>query len=257
MDIKPLPRRLAATSLALAFAGPAAAQVSPASMHDAASQKVLAAIEHTPTAGHPDLYGEFAGMQHLASGDYKAAMKYFLIGASYADKLSQLSIGLMYLNGQGVKKDPVTAFAWIAIAAERKYPRFLATRDAVWAGLDAQQREQAKALIERLYPEYGDLTAQPRMAKRLRWERTELTGSYLGEQIGPMASLTPGEFTGTGAQPPCGAATIGGVPITGCGNLADVQWYWDPKDYFKARDAEWSGTVTVGKVNQGVTSQGK
>lgn len=255
MDMKLLPCRLVAASLALAFAGTAAAQASPAAgMHDDASQKVLAAMERTPTEGHPDLYGEFAGMQHFASGDYKAAMKYFLIGARYADKLSQLSIGLMYLNGQGVEKDPVAAFAWIAIAAERKYPSFLATRDAVWAKLDAQQREQAKALIEKLYPEYGDLTAQPRMAKRLRWNRTRLTGSYLGAPIGPLSSLTPEQFTGTGPMPPCGADTVDGLPITGCGNVAQIDWYWNPKDYFKTRDAEWTGTVTIGKIRQAATT---
>lgn len=245
------------TGLGLLFAGQAMAQSSappaPASMHDAASQKMLAAMARTPTAGHPDLYGEFNGMQRLAAGHYQAAMKYFLIGARFADKLSQLSIGLMYLNGHGVKKDPVTAFAWIAIAAERKYPSFLATRNAVWAKLDASQRAQAKLLIDKLYPEYGDLTAKPRMAKRLRWSRTQLTGSYLGGQIGPMASLTPGQLTGTSPPPACGADTIDGLPMTGCGNIAKATWYWNPKDYFKARDATWTGTVTVGQVQTSAT----
>ena len=241
--------------LGLLFAGQAIAQSSaPASMHDAASQKMLAAMDHTPTSGHPDLYGEFNGMQRLAAGHYQAAMKYFLLGARFADKLSQLSIGLMYLNGQGVKKDPVTAFAWIAIAAERKYPSFLATRDSVWAKLDASQRAQAKALIDKLYPVYGDLTAKPRMAKHLRRSRTQLTGSYLGGQIGPMSSLTPEQFTGTGPMPDCGADTIDGLPITGCGNIAKATWYWNPKEYFKVRDATWTGTVTIGAVKRGETS---
>jgi hypothetical protein len=123
----------------------------------------------------------------------------------------------------------------------------------VWAKLDASQRAQAKALIDKLYPVYGDLTAKPRMAKRLRWSRTQLTGSYLGGQIGPMSSLTPEQFTGTGPMPDCGADTIGGLPITGCGNIAKATWYWNPKDYFKARDATWTGTVTIGAVKRGKT----
>ena len=159
-------------------------------MQSKASQDLLDAMSNTPTYGHPDLAGEFAGMHHYAAGDYKGAMKEFLIGARFADKLSQMSIGLMYLNGEGVRKDPVTAFAWIALAAERKYPKFLVTRDAVWAGLDTTQREQAKALLEQLYPEYGDASAKPRMIKRMRWDLTHLTGSYLGSQIGPIASVT-------------------------------------------------------------------
>jgi TPR repeat protein len=254
MSIKSI-RRWVVVSLLSAFAGIAAAQAPNASIHNTRSQKILAAMDHTSTQGHPDLYGEFNGMQRYAAGHYKAAMKYFLIGARFADKLSQLSIGLMYLNGEGVKKDPVTAFAWIAIAAERKYPGFITTRDALWAKLDGQQRTQAKALIEKLYPEYGDLVAKSRMAKRLRWNRSDMTGSYLGGPVGgPMSSLTPGQFTGTGPMPPCGADTIDGLPITGCGNLAQADWYWNPKDYFRVRDAEWTGTVTIGKVKQGKSS---
>lgn len=228
------------------------------------SQERLDAMSRTPTWGHPDLYGEFAGMQRYGAGNYKAAMKYFLIGARFADKLSQLSIGLMYLNGEGVQKDPVAAFAWVALAAERKYPKFLDTRDAIWAGLDVAQREQAKAMVERLYPEYGDATAKPRLANRMRWARTQLTGSLLGGQIGPIASVTPAQFfngsnlpgsSGGARMPDCGADTMAGLPITGCGVLANVKWYWNPKSYFEERDAEMTGTVTVGQLQQ-LTAKG-
>lgn len=220
-----------------------------ASIQSKQSQEVMAAMDHSSTWGHPDEYGEFTGMQRYAAGNYKAAMKYFLIGARYADKLSQLSIGLMYLNGEGVQKDPVTAFAWIAIAAERKYPQFLATRDAVWAQLDAQQREQAKAKLNELYPEYGDPTAKRRMTLVLRWNRSELTGSYLGFGSDSVTSLTPQQFSGTGPMPACGAKTIGGAAMTGCGNL-NASWRWDPKQYFAARDGEWTGKVSVGAMTK-------
>ncbi|HWU77012.1 MAG TPA: sel1 repeat family protein [Rhodanobacter sp.] len=234
---------LAATAVASAGEKPARP------LQDKASQEVLQAMSLSSTWGHPDEYGEFTGMQHFAAGNFKAAMKYFLIGARYADKLSQLSIGLMYLNGQGVKKDPVEAFAWVAMAAERKYPQFLATRDAIWAQLDAQQREQAKAQLEKLYPEYGDTTAKHRMALMLRWNRTQLTGSYLGFGSDSVSSLTPEQFNGEGARPPCGAKTIDGAAITGCGNIY-ASWRWDPKEYFQARDREWQGTVSVGTMVQ-------
>ena len=41
------------------------------------------------------------------------------------------NIGLMYEDGRGVDKDPVTACAWLAMAAERKYPSFIATSSTV------------------------------------------------------------------------------------------------------------------------------
>jgi len=238
---------ICAAACSLLVATAAAGDKPSAPLQDHVSQEVLMAMSRSSTWGHPDEYGEFTGMQRYADGDFKAAMKYFLIGARYADKLSQLSIGLMYLNGQGMKKDPVAAFAWIAIAAERKYPQFLATRDAVWAQLDATQREQAKALLEKLYPEYGDPTAKRRMSLVLRWNRSQFTGSLLGFGSDSVTSLTPEQFTGKGAMPACGGKTIGAAAITGCGNLY-ASWRWDPKEYFQARDREWKGTVSVGKM---------
>ena len=98
-------------------------------------QKMLRAMNDASTWYHPDLFGEFAGVKRYVNKNYADAMKYFEIGAYYADKFSQLSIGLMYVNGEGVPKDMLTGYAWIDIAAERDYPDFVATRDRVKAAL--------------------------------------------------------------------------------------------------------------------------
>jgi TPR repeat protein len=58
----------------------------------------------------------------------QALLGLVFIGSSlYADKPSQLSIGFLYLNGEGVEKDPVTALAWFELASERGYPMYVAT----------------------------------------------------------------------------------------------------------------------------------
>lgn len=236
---------VAVCSLMAATAAAVAAPPVP-SIKDAASQRVLKAMDRSSTWGHPDEYGEFNGMQRYAAGNYKGAMKYFLIGARYADKLSQMSIGLMYLNGQGVQKDPVQAFAWIAIAAERKYPAFLATRDRVWGQLDAAQRDQAKAKVGQLYATYGDKFAKPRMAQALRWALADATGTGLGyDKSGLISSVSANQ-----PPPACGAETINGAAMTGCGDLY-ADWRWNPKKYFGVRDGQWTGTVKVGTVEQG------
>lgn len=231
-----------------------------ATMDDKASQEVLAAMGRTSTWGHPDEFGEFAGMSYYASGDYAKAMEYFRLGARYADKLSQLSIGLMYLHGEGVTRDPVAAYAWLALAAERKFPRYIATRDDVWKSLDHDQRQQAIALFEQLSGEYGDAVAKVRMERALREARTEMTGSLVGYGDSAAGTMTAAQLAasspglaakwGASASPDCGARSIDGAPITGCGRLY-VPWRWDPKEYFRIRDAAWTGTVTVGDLEKG------
>ena len=191
-------RKLWIGLIILASAGIAHADDDP--LKDPSVQKTLRAMSDASTWGHPDQFGEFAGMRYYAHHQYKDAMKYFDIGAYYADKLSQLSIGLLYLNGEGVAKDPVTAYAWMSIAAERAYPDFVATRDGVKASLTPEQLQKADAIRQTLDARYGDAVAKPRMVKQLRMAQMEFTGSRTGFDSG----VTPGHDE----QPVCGPAVV-------------------------------------------------
>lgn len=203
-------------------------------------EKIVTAMNNASTWGHPDLFGEYAGMRLYSEGHYKAAIKYFKYGARYADKLSQLSIGLMYENGRGVTKDPVTACAWLALAAERKFPSFIATRDRVCEALTPAQHDQAVAVLDTLMPEYGDKVAKKRMITALNLAKMETTGSRLGFDSGINTVST---------NPNCGGPTVGDTPVAGCGSTDFWSpWRWDPKKYFAARDAKWRGVVTVGSL---------
>ena len=209
---------------------------------DATIDRLITAMNNSSTWGHPDLFGEFAGMRLYYEGHYKAAIKYFKYGARYADKLSQLSIGLMYENGRGVEKDPVTACAWIALAAERKFPTFIATRNRVCEALTPAQHDQAVAVLDKLMPIYGDKVAKKRMVRALAQARTEMTGSRTGFNYGI-------ETVGTGKS--CGGPVIQGTTMAGCGSMDFWSpWRWDPKKYFAARDAHWRGVVTVGSLEK-------
>ncbi|HJU25715.1 MAG TPA: sel1 repeat family protein [Rhodanobacteraceae bacterium] len=216
--------------------------------------KALTAMQNASTLGHPDLFGEFAGMERYARRDYAGALRSFKYAARYADKLSQLSIGLMYDNGEGVAKDPVTACAWLALAAERKFPSFTATRDRVCKALTPAQHEQAVAVLDTLMPDYGDAVAKPRMAMAMQLAMMNQTGSRLGFDTG-VITVGVGLIDGThgGGSLACGGPrpVIAGVvlPRVGCGSK---DYYdpllRDPKKYFAARDAQMRGTVTVGEV---------
>src|SRR5262249_12112993 len=153
-------------------------------LKDPAVQKTLRGMASASTWYHPDQFGEFAGMRYYAHRQFKEALKYFEIGAFYADKLSQLSIGLMHLNGEGVAKDPVSAYAWLDLAAERDYPDFVATRNRVKATLTPEQLERATKVRAELGAKYGDAVAKPRMAVQLHQGQMQVTGSRTGFDYG-------------------------------------------------------------------------
>jgi len=229
-------RTLAVIAMLIAPWGSAAASTPP--NPDDGEQALLTAMQNTNTWGHPDQYGEFTGMQAYAAGQYRTAFNDFKLGARYADKVSQLCIGLMYLSGQGLDKDPATAYAWISLAAERGYPEFVATRDKLGKQLTPAERSSAEASMKSLTAEYGDAAAKPRMASYMR--STMQIASPTGKP--PIGVYT--ELGGTAS----GTSDCG--PAGGHGDCSFyARWRWDPKQYFAARDAQWlapaKGTVTV------------
>ncbi len=204
-----------------------------------AIQKRLNAMTNSSTWGHPDLFGRFNGMIAFAAGRYSTALKMFRYGAFYADKMSQLSIGLMYLNGNGVKKNPAKAWAWLAIAASRDYPVFVTTRNRVWKILDSAQRQVAEAEHQQLAKTYGDAVTIPRIKSELRQTMLQITGSHTGFNNG-ISTIALGS----------GGNLRQGLTMTPNNFDASNAWYWNPKHYIARRDANWSGTVLVGKLQQ-------
>jgi len=221
-------------------------------LNDPYMQKTLRAMRDASTWYHPDLFGQYAGVRRYAHHEYQDALKYFEVGAYYADKFSQLSIGLMHLNGEGVPKDAAMAYAWLDLAAERKYPDFVATRDRVKAELTPAQLEQAQGLRATLEARYGDAVAKPRMVQQLRLGVMQMTGSHTGFDYGVSHAAT---------KEGCGNTTaIGGVavPVAGCaGSDIYAKSRWKPEQYFASRDAQWKATVSVGKLEEGSAAPAK
>ena len=219
-------------------------------MKDPAVQKMLRAMNDASTWYHPDLFGEFAGVKRYVNKNYTDAMKYFEIGAYYADKFSQLSIGLMYVNGEGVPKDVLTGYAWIDIAAERDYPDFVATRDRVKASLTPDELQRAQVIRDKLALRYADKVAKPRMEVQLRQGREQMTGSHLGFDQGVKHDSPKGTLCK-------GSLFIGGItlPEAGCGG-DDIyaESRWKPEKYFARRDSQWKATVTVGDIKDAGTT---
>lgn len=215
---------------------------------DESVERMLKDMAAASTWGHPDLYGEFGGMQAYAKGDYKTALTDFKYGALYADKLSQLTIGLMYDGGLGVARDSATGCAWLMLAAERKIPKFVATRDKVCDALAPGQHATANAVFAELAPKYGDAVAKLRIKRVFADVLRNRTGSRTGFDMGATTH-------NVGYRSQCDGNTIlhiAGVDLPRDGCTSNKFWApdnWNPDIYFADRDARWySGSVNVEPV---------
>jgi hypothetical protein len=112
--------------------------------------------------------------------------------APIGDKYAQYMVGYMYLNGQGVKRDPVMASAWYRVAAERGVPEFSAVRDQLLDSMDSDELAQSDALYVELRKKYGDLVVTlDVLRKERRLRRAETTGSRLGGGASPVTVIVP------------------------------------------------------------------
>lgn len=181
--------------------------------------------------GHPDLLHRSQGLQAYERGDYAKAMERFRLAAHYGDKASQAIVGEMLWAGRGADRDRVMALVWMDLAAERGYSRFVNTRNGYWNALTPAERQQARNRVDKLYAEYGDTVAEPRLARALRRERTRMSGSRVGSQTSAVQIVVPGHGTIDGTQ------------------FYNPR-YWDPKQYRAWHDDFWEnareGSVEVG-----------
>ena len=88
-------------------------------------------------SGHPNELNRWHGLWAYQNGRVDEAREHFERAAMYGDKLSQHALTLMYWNGdEGVARDPVVAYVWADLAAERGNSQdLLRLRERIWREL--------------------------------------------------------------------------------------------------------------------------
>lgn len=173
---------------------------------------------------HPDLHWRELGLQSWQQGRPADALVRFKRAAGYADKVSQSLVARMYREGVGTAADPVLAYIWMDLAAERGYRDLLLERERYWNRLDAAQQQRVRAEGPALYATYGDATAKPRMETAMRVERSRMTGS----RTGWVSAMLQVELS-DGPE--------AGWPIPGDDYYRTA--YWDPAAYWCMQDQIW------------------
>ena len=181
---------------------------------------------------HPDLRFRLLALEKYRAGKFEEAFTFFRRASRYADKPSQGMVGEMLWEGKGTPQDRALAYAWMDLAAERRYLGFLSLRERYWDALDDAERERAVSEGEAIYAEFGDAVAEPRLNAALRRGSRNVVGSRTG-------------FVGAV-----------NIYIEGYGEIPASQYfapkYWDPKQYREWHDRVWqkplTGRVKVGDV---------
>lgn len=186
---------------------------------------------------HQDLKYRLLGLEAYKQKRFDDALRYFRRASFFADKPSQGMVAEMYWNGEGSPRDPVLAYAWMDLAAERGYLGFVGLRERYWKALSEAERARAIEEGQAVYARFGDAAAKPRYEHQLRIGKREMTGSRTGFNRGVQIQV-PG---------PEGSQTIEGS------KFYDDR-YWDAKKYWAWQDRIWAkpriGKVTIGEIEE-------
>lgn len=204
---------------------------------------------------HPDLRYRRSGMEAYERKRFGDAYGYFRDASRYADKTSQAMVAEMLWKGEGVTQDRPLAYAWMDLAAERKYPSLIVLRERYWSQMDESERARAVEVGRKVYAEYADDVAKPRLERELLRGRNQATGSRLG-RVGTLA--LPSQVHVPKQQPQFEGRSVDALGTFS--NFVDgskyyAAEYWEPQAYWKWQDAQWQqlgdGSVIVG-APQGV-----
>ena len=99
-------------------------------------------------AGDPSA---MSGLAHIAAvqGDHEAAAQWLHLAAARGQLNAMILLGSAYLEGRGVARDPVRAYAWYHLAAIRDRANAARARDLAGRWLTDEQAAEARGLAER------------------------------------------------------------------------------------------------------------
>ena len=92
-----------------------------------------------------------AGLAHIAAvrGDYATAVRWHHRAAAHGDLEALILLGSAYLEGRGVPRDPLLAYAWYHLASLRGRINAARARDLAGRWLTDEQAVEARALAAR------------------------------------------------------------------------------------------------------------
>lgn len=134
----------------------------------------MAVFRKLSEGGYGPAQAEYATLLDAANRDEEAVAWYRKAAAQGAPE-GEYGLGLMYIKGEGVKRDPAAGFTWFLRAAERNYgPALREVATAYETGeLNVVQDEQKAVAWLRRAAERGE-----------RWAVTRLAQAYRQGQLG-------------------------------------------------------------------------
>ncbi len=125
---------------------------------------------------------------------FPEAMIEFQRTAALGHKDSQLKIGIMYFQGEGVTKNIIDAYAWTALSAEDNNTSSVRIKDAMFSKMNEQQKIDANIKLKELMSTLSNQTLSSTLYPKYSKEKAELTYAHFKSIPQPPRSAISQQF---------------------------------------------------------------
>ncbi|WMW80914.1 TonB family protein [Undibacterium cyanobacteriorum] len=137
------------------------------------------------------------GLQYYAKGEFEKAHREFAQAAKFGDISSQFNLGVMYFRGEFVARDPVQAYAWLALAAQAPEYQGKALHLTIYKDLSDEQKRQADEAYQVLLKKYSVAAIDENLKPVLLDEKDSNQKVRILKQVNPdypRSMLRGGQF---------------------------------------------------------------
>lgn len=120
--------------------------------------------------------------QLYEAGEYKKAFKIYVKLGKMGVSHSQDRVSRMYENGEGTKTNPVEAYAWSVLAAQRGATEKIERRDSLLEQSTDKQKAEKKA--DKLMAKYSRTALQKKADSKAKLKHNTKSGGCTGSKLG-------------------------------------------------------------------------
>ncbi len=152
-------------------------------------------------------------------GRYNQALRLYKRLSQYSDKFSQYRLASMYLDGFGVEKNLLEAYAWSYVSAESRKPKYVAFHKEIRSMLDEEQLALAREKAGEYIAEYGLFSNAVNARRLIASEKKRCTGSRVGATCSNLGVSSIACNLRNSSIPSRRCLGFGSIGITGIGIL--------------------------------------
>lgn len=125
------------------------------------------------------------GMKYYSASNFEKAHREFRQAAKFGDVSAQFNLGVMYYRGEFVARDPIQAYAWLALAAQDSEYMAQGLHLKIYKSFSDEQKKLADLAYQEIFSKYSHAAIEKNLIPELDLANAMSNKPHLIKQINP------------------------------------------------------------------------